>query len=102
AVAHRRNLDEYTIRLLDQLIIVTASVTVMAYSLYTFTAPNLPESHAMMLTIPFVLYGMFRYLFLVYSRGEGGAPDQLLVTDRPLLLTVVFWTITATAILYWP
>lgn len=102
AVDHRRNLDEYTIRFLDQLIMVTASVTVMAYSLYTFSAPNLPANHSMMLTIPFVLYGMFRYLYLVYSRGEGGAPDQLLVTDRPLLMTVVLWTITATGILYWP
>lgn len=101
AANHRRNLDEYTLPLLDHLIVITAAATLMAYSLYTFTAPNLPENHAMMLTIPFVLYGMFRYLFLVYSREVGGAPEQLLLTDVPLLLTVIAWAVAATSVLYW-
>lgn len=100
AANHRRNLDEYTLPLLDHLIVITAAATLMAYSLYTFTAPNLPENHAMMLTIPFVMYGMFRYLYLVYSRERGGAPEQLLLTDLPLLITVVGWASAATIVLY--
>ncbi len=99
---HRRNLDEYSVDLLDQLILLTAAATVMSYSLYTFTAPTLPENHAMMLTIPFVLYGIFRYLLLVYVREEGGAPEQVLLTDRPLLISVVLWGVAAVVVLYGP
>jgi 4-hydroxybenzoate polyprenyltransferase len=102
AGAHRRNLDEYSVPLLDQLILITSAATVMAYSLYTFLAPNLPDNHAMMLTIPVVLYGLFRYLYLLYVRGEGGAPEQLLLTDRPLLATVGVWAAMAVAVLYGP
>jgi len=102
AGAHRRNLDEYTLPLLDQLILITSAATVMAYSLYTFLAPNLPENHSMMLTIPVVLYGLFRYLYLLYVRGEGGAPEQLLLTDRALLATVAVWAAMAVAVLYGP
>lgn len=100
AVGHRRNLEEYSVGLLDQLILLTSAATIMAYSLYTFTAPNLPTNHAMMLTIPFVLYGIFRYLFLVYTRDEGGAPEQLLLTDRPLQFAVALWALAAVVILY--
>jgi 4-hydroxybenzoate polyprenyltransferase len=99
---HRRNLDEYSVGLLDQLIMLTAAATIMSYSLYTFTAPTLPANHAMMLTIPFVLYGIFRYLLLVYVRDEGGAPEQLLLSDRPLLGSVMLWAVVAVAILYGP
>lgn len=102
AAEHRRNLDEYTVPLLDQLILITTAATVMAYSLYTFTAVNLPENHSMMLTIPFVLYGVFRYLFLIYARGEGGAPEQVLLSDRPLLLSVMLWGLAAVVIVYQP
>ena len=100
AAAHRRNLDLYSKPLLDELITIVAAATIMAYSLYTFSAPNLPNSHAMMLTIPFVLYGIFRYLYLVHREGGGGAPEQMLLDDRPLLSTVFLWGITAIAILY--
>jgi 4-hydroxybenzoate polyprenyltransferase len=99
---HRRNLDEYSVGLLDQLIMLTAAATIMSYSLYTFTAPTLPANHAMMLTIPFVLYGIFRYLLLVYVRDEGGAPEQLLLSDRPLLGSVMLWAVAVVAILYGP
>jgi 4-hydroxybenzoate polyprenyltransferase len=99
---HRKNLEEYSVGLLDQLILLTAAATVMSYSLYSFTAPSLPENHAMMLTIPFVLYGIFRYLLLVYVREEGGAPEQLLLSDRPLLISVGLWALAAVAILYGP
>ena len=72
---HRRVLDGYSIPFLDQLITIVSSSTILTYSLYTFSAPNLPENHGMMLTIPFVLYGLFRYLYLIQIKGEGGAPE---------------------------
>lgn len=100
AAIHRRNLADYSKAYLDELITIVSAATVMAYSLYTFSAPNLPDSHAMMLTIPFVLYGLFRYLYLVHREGGGGAPEQMLLDDRPLLATVVLWGLTAVAILY--
>ena len=99
---HRRVLEEYSATLLEELIaIVTASI-VMAYALYTFSAANLPDNHAMMLTIPFVLYGLFRYLYLVYRKNEGGSPEQVLLADRPLLATIVLWLFSCVAILYYP
>lgn len=102
AGGHRRNLDDYSAPLLDQFIVLTAGAAVMAYSLYTFVAENLPENHLMMLTIPFVLYGIFRYLYLVHQRQEGGAPEQVILTDLPLLGTVFLWGVTAIVILYGP
>jgi 4-hydroxybenzoate polyprenyltransferase len=99
AAVHRRNLAAYSKPMLDELITIVAAATVMSYSLYTFSAPNLPGSHAMMLTIPFVLYGIFRYLYLVHREGGGGAPEQLLLDDRPLLGSVVLWGVTAIVIL---
>ncbi len=101
AGTHRRNLELYSKPLLDELIMIVAAATIMAYSLYTFSAPNLPADHSMMLTIPFVLYGIFRYLYLVHREDGGGAPEQMLLDDRPLLLTVFLWGMTAVAILYY-
>lgn len=100
ANAHRRVLDGYTIGLLDQLIVVVSATTIMAYSLYTFSAENLPSNHLMMLTIPFVLYGIFRYLHLIHVENAGGAPDELILTDRPLLITLLLWGLLSIAILY--
>jgi 4-hydroxybenzoate polyprenyltransferase len=97
---HRRNLSEYTIELVDQLLNVVTSATIMAYSLYTFSAPNLPTNYAMMVTIPFVLYGLFRYLYLIRVRGLGGSPEDVLLSDRPLLVTVAAWALACTAVLY--
>ncbi|RIK43910.1 MAG: decaprenyl-phosphate phosphoribosyltransferase [Chloroflexi bacterium] len=102
AGGHRRNLEEYSAHLLDQFILITAAATVMAYSLYTFAAPNLPDNHTMMLTIPFVLYAIFRYLFLVHRRDGGGSPEQMLFSDRLLLGSIVLWGALSIVILYWP
>jgi len=102
AMDHRRILNDYSVPLLDGLLAVTAAATLMAYSLYTFSAPNLPENHAMMLTIPFVLYGILRYLYLVYSQNQGGLPEQVLLTDWPLLASIVLWGLAVICILYWP
>ncbi len=97
---HRRILDEYSIGLLDQLIVIVTSATIMAYSLYTFSAENLPSDHSMMLTIPFVLYGLFRYMYLMHQRNGGGSPEDALIGDRPLLLSAVLWMASAVIILY--
>jgi 4-hydroxybenzoate polyprenyltransferase len=98
--ASRKVLEEYTVPFLDELINLVSSATVMAYSLYTFSAENLPKNHAMMVTIPFVLYGIFRYLYLIHIRGEGGAPEELVLTDRPLQITFFLWGLSAVLILY--
>jgi len=100
ANSHRRVLDGYTIPFLDQLIVIVSAATIMAYSLYTFSATNLPANHLMMLTIPFVLYGIFRYLHLVHVEDAGGAPDELILSDRPLLTTLLLWGVLSILILY--
>ncbi|MDP9366089.1 MAG: decaprenyl-phosphate phosphoribosyltransferase [Chloroflexota bacterium] len=100
AAAHRANLDSYSIPLLDQLIGITASATVMAYAFYTFDAAAVPASHAMMLTIPIVTYAVFRYLYLVQGRGLGGSPEALLFADRSLLASIVVWGLASIGILY--
>lgn len=100
AGSHRAVLDEYSATLLEEIIAVVTSATVMAYALYTFNAENLPKNHAMMFTIPFVLYAVFRYLYLVYRKGEGGSPEEALFADRPLLICILLWGFTSVAILY--
>lgn len=100
ANTHRKVLDGYTIALLDQYITIVASTTVMAYSLYTFSAPNLPENHVMMLTIPFVLYGIFRYLQLVQDENKTGAPEDILISDRPLQAAILLWGLSVLSIFY--
>ncbi len=99
-LAHRRVLGGYNEQLLDQLITIVSSCTIITYSLYTFTAPNLPTNHSMMLTIPFVLYGVFRYLWLIHVKKEGGAPEELLLTDRPLQITIFLWGLSIFLIFY--
>jgi 4-hydroxybenzoate polyprenyltransferase len=100
AAGHRRNLDAYSLDFIDQLIVVITSAAVMTYALYTFSAENLPRDHSMMLTVPVVLYGVFRYLFLIRSGALHGAPEDLLFRDRPLLVAVVVWAVLAVTILY--
>lgn len=100
ASAHRKVLDGYTIPLLDQYITIVSGMTIVAYSLYTFSAPNLPENHSMMLTIPFVVYGIFRYLQLIQTDHAAGAPDEVALKDRPLQATVLLWGLAVIAIFY--
>lgn len=100
AYNHRRVLDGYTIPLLDQYIMIVSSTTIIAYSLYTFSAPNLPDNHVMMLTIPFVLYGIFRYLYLIQVKHSGGAPEEVLLSDRPLQITILLWGLSVLSIFY--
>ncbi len=100
ANSHRKVLDGYTIPLLDQFITIVSGTTIIAYSLYTFSAPNLPDNHIMMLTIPFVLYGIFRYLYLIQVKHSGGAPEDVLLSDRPLQATILLWGISVLIIFY--
>jgi 4-hydroxybenzoate polyprenyltransferase len=100
AASHRKVLDGYTIPLLDQYITIVSGTTIVAYSLYTFSAPNLPENHTMMLTIPFVLYGIFRYLQLIQIGHAAGSPDEVALKDRPLQITVVLWILAVLAVFY--
>ena len=79
---HRTVFEGYSLDFLDQLITIVSGATIIGYSLYTFSAPNLPANHTMMLTIPFVLYGIFRYLYLIKVKESGGAPEELLMKDR--------------------
>jgi len=96
----RRVLDGYTLPFLDQLVAIVLTLTILTYSLYTFSAPNLPANHAMMLTIPFVLYGIFRYLYLVQVEGDGDAPEEILLSDRPLQIAILLWGLSILVIFY--
>jgi len=100
AESHRKILDEYTVDFLDEMSHLVTTGAVISYSLYTFSAVNLPPNNAMMLTIPFVIYGLFRYLYLIHVRGEGGAPEMLVYTDLPLLLDLVLWGGAVVLIMY--
>lgn len=97
---HRIVFEGYTLPFLDQLITIVSATTIVSYSLYTFSAPNLPENHSMMLTIPFVLYGIFRYLYLVQVEETGGAPEDLVMKDLPLQLSIVLWGLSVLIIFY--
>jgi len=96
--AGRSALAGYTIAMLDQFLMIAASVNVMSYSLYTFSTSGHPDDR-LMLTIPFVIYGIFRYYFLIHSRNQGEAPEEVLLKDRPLALCLFLWVISV-AILF--
>lgn len=100
ANAHRRVLDGYSLEFLDQLSTLASGMTIITYSLYSFSAPNLPENHAMMFTIPFIIYSIFRYQYLLQIKGAGGAPEDLVLSDRPLQVAILFYSITVLVIFY--
>ncbi|BBB48341.1 decaprenyl-phosphate phosphoribosyltransferase [Pelolinea submarina] len=97
---HRTVFNGYTLAFLDQLITIVSATTIVSYSLYTFSAPNLPSNHAMMLTIPFVVYGIFRYLYLIQVKQTGGAPEELVIKDHPLQIALVLWGLSVLIIFY--
>ena len=100
AGSHRKVLDGYTLPLLDQYIMIVSGTTIVAYSLYTFSAPNVPENHSMMLTIPFMVYAIFRYLYLIEVKHAGGTPEEVLLSDRPFQLSMLLWAVTVIVIFY--
>jgi 4-hydroxybenzoate polyprenyltransferase len=102
ATNHRRSLSEYSPYFLDQMISVVTASTVVAYAFYTLSAEvetKLGTKH-MDLTIPFVLYGVFRYLYLIHQKEEGGSPTRMLLNDKPILINVILWLVAVILIVY--
>jgi 4-hydroxybenzoate polyprenyltransferase len=99
---HRKILTEYSIPLLDQMISIVASVTVVTYTLYTISPETIARfgTDRLIYTVPFLLYGLFRYLFLIYERDMGGAPDAVLLTDKPLIACIFSYLIAVWLIIY--
>jgi 4-hydroxybenzoate polyprenyltransferase len=104
ATSHRRILAEYSPYLLDQMIAVVSASTIVAYAFYTVSPDTVQKfgTDRLMLTLPFPLYGIFRYLYLVHLKEGGGSPADMLLTDRPLLLCVALWTVAVAIIIYGP
>jgi hypothetical protein len=102
ATEHRSTLGEYSLDFLDGLIYALMSATVISYSIYTIWPATVEKFHSrnMVLTIPFVVYGIFRYAFLVTQKEEGGNPSELLLRDVPLIVTVILWFLSVLLILY--
>lgn len=103
AYKHRRVLTEYNPYFLDQMISVVTASTVIVYILYTLSAETINRfgTDKLIFTIPFVLYGVFRYLYLVHQKEKGGSPTKLLLTDPPLLINITFWVLTSIIIIYY-
>ena len=99
ASSQRSVLEQYSKDFLSQLISVTSTATLVAYALYTFEAANVPENHSMMLTIPFVVFGLFRYLYLVNYTDDAESPERVIIKDKPLVAAVLLWVVTAIVIL---
>lgn len=100
AASHRKVLHGYTIPLLDQYIMIVSGTTIVAYSFYTFSAPNVPANHSMMLSIPFVVYAIFRYLYLVQVQHAGGEPEEILLSDRPFQVGLLLWALVVVIVFY--
>lgn len=96
----RRILAEYNLRFVDEMLAVVSASTVMAYATYTFSAPDLPPNHLMMLTIPFVLYAIFRYLYLIHVKGETDPPDVVVLKDRALQIDVLLFALVVFVVFY--
>jgi 4-hydroxybenzoate polyprenyltransferase len=103
AAYHRQVLGEYSPRFLDMMISIVTTSTVMSYAFYTVSESTVQKFHTrgLLLTLPFVLYGICRYLYLVYHKGQGGEPSQCLLTDAPLLINLCLWACTAGVIVFW-
>ena len=99
AQTQRETLQRYSPRLLEQLIAIVAPATLVSYILYTFSANNLPDNHSMMLTIPFVMYGLFRYLYLVHDKNLGESPEDILLRDVPTIINLFLWLTTVCVVL---
>lgn len=95
AVNHRATLGEYNVALLDQFIAIVSSATIITYALYTIQSATAAQHENLKYTIPLVMYGIFRYLYLVYRKDLGGAPEQVLLEDRGIQLTILLWIAVA-------
>lgn len=95
---HRRILEAYSVQHIDSMLSIATASTVMSYSLYTFSAHG---NNSMMITIPFVLYGIFRYQYVVYRKSEGGEPEETVLKDKPLMVDIFLWGVSSMIINYW-
>jgi 4-hydroxybenzoate polyprenyltransferase len=102
APLHRRVLSEYSPYLLDQMICLIAASTLLSYMLYCISPETIEKFQTthLIYTFPFVLYGIFRYLYLIHQKGQGGGPEKMLLSDLPLLLSVILWAIFCTLFIY--
>ncbi len=100
AATHRKVLADYNLPFLDILISIVTAGCIVFYSLYTFLSEGLPENNYMMLTIPCVMYGMFRYLYLIHIERKGGEPEEILLRDRPTQIDLIIWIIIVFLVLY--
>ncbi len=101
AASHRPILREYNTYLLDQMISVVTASTLLAYCLYTISPETVAKfgTRNLIFTVPFVLYGIFRYLYLIHQKAEGGTPESLIIRDKPLLVDIFLWVLAAAMIL---
>ena len=96
----RKVLESYTLAYLDNLLLIVLTITIITYSLYTFSAENMPENHLMMLTIPFIMYCIIRYQYLLQVKDIGEAPEALVLSDRPLQIAIALWGLSVLIIFY--
>lgn len=102
AGTHRETLAHYTTQLLDQLIAAVTSSTILAYALYTMGEQTVAKfgTSNLIYTLPFVIYGIFRYLYLMYVKEHGGSPERVLLTDKPMIVNILLYLVATGAILY--
>ncbi|MCB0096200.1 MAG: decaprenyl-phosphate phosphoribosyltransferase [Caldilineaceae bacterium] len=101
AAGHRASLESYNLALLDQILVIVVTITLVAYTFYTFEAETaLASGGRLLLTAPLVLYGMLRYLYLIHVKKMGGAPEELVLKDRHLLVTCVLWAVLVVSLIY--
>jgi hypothetical protein len=102
AAKHRKSLDDYTVEFLDAIVAVVTAATLIAYSIYTIWPATVAKfnTRGLIYTVPFVVYGLFRYMHLVIVRNKGGSPSEILVSDIPLVVDIVLWLVVAGLVLY--
>lgn len=101
AVSHRKILQEYSIEMIDQMLSIVTAATIIAYTLFTFTSRTMPTEPypVMLVTVPIVIYAIFRYLYLIHRHGAGGSPEELVLKDIPLAASIVTWGVTVLVLL---
>ena len=102
ATSHRKVLEHYSPYFLDQMIAVVTASTLICYALYTMSKDTVEKlgTSKLIYTIPFVLYGIFRYLYLVHQKEEGGSPTEIMFADKPMIIDICLWVISSVVFIY--
>ncbi|MBF0502405.1 MAG: decaprenyl-phosphate phosphoribosyltransferase [Candidatus Riflebacteria bacterium] len=102
AASHRKILSEYSAHFLDEMTGIVSSITIISYALYTVSAETILKygTDKLVYTVPFVLYGIFRYMYLIHMRNQGDNPSEILLSDRPLQITILLWLVSVVAIIH--